>query len=469
MAGPEFQQLPAAGLNVGVGAELQQQLTSAQLQSLRLLQTPSVLLSRELETAVERNPLLELRQPEFGQGETKIDNGDSDDWRLGNEVRGNGVSREEAQRRRDYFFNSIEDKDSVYEKLERQIEWTAADDKTRALLNAIYNHLDGRGFLDLPAETLRETLHADKKTFSEALKLFRTFEPAGVASENLREFYLFQFKNAGYKKNDVIVRLVRDCFDDLLAGRIVQLTEKLGVPREQIDEALALIAKFPRRAIESDVPAAVVEPDLSFYKDEKTGTWAVRLLRERQPSLRISREYKQMLAQGKITGADKVYFEQKLHEAKQLISALEERGNTLEAVGNLILELQKDFFENGPTALRPLIMADLAKRLSVHPTTVTRAVAEKYAETPFGIWKLRNFFSNEAGSAVESGAGSNLSQVAIKNMIKALIEEEPRGDPFSDEKLVGLLGEKGVKIARRTVVKYREALGIPSTRVRRNL
>ena len=114
-------------------------------------------------------------------------------------------------------------------------------------------------------------------------------------------------------------------------------------------------------------------------------------------------------------------------------------------------------------------MADLAKRLSLHPTTITRAVADKYAETPFGLWKLRNFFSNESGTSLDGNVGSNLSQVAIKNKIKALIESEPRGEPYSDEKLVQLLEEQGVKIARRTVVKYREALEIPSTRVRRNL
>ena len=467
MAGTEFQQLPSVSAGVGVGAELQQQLTAAQLQSLHLLQTPIAALNQELEKAVEQNPLLELRQPESEQGAEKIDDG-NDDWRLGDELGGNGISSAEAQRRRDYFFNSVEAKDSVYEDLERQIELAVVSDKTRHLLNAIYFHLDRRGFLDVPAATLCENLHADKKEFARALELFRSFEPAGIASENLRDFYLLQLDRAGYAKNALAVRLVRDGFDELLAGRIVQLVEKLKTTREDLDKAIAIIAAFPRSAIAEDVPAQIIEPDLIFYRDA-AGTWAVKLARERLPVLRISREYKQLLAQGKITGADKIYFEQKMHDAKQLISALEERGNTLEAIGKLILELQKDFFEEGPSALRPLIMADLAKRLSLHPTTITRAVADKYAETPFGLWKLRNFFSNESGTSLDGNVGSNLSQVAIKNKIKALIESEPRGEPYSDEKLVQLLEEQGVKIARRTVVKYREALEIPSTRVRRNL
>ncbi|MCR5183641.1 MAG: RNA polymerase factor sigma-54 [Opitutales bacterium] len=469
MAGPEIQQSATLGANVAVGAELQQQLTQAQLQSLHILQIPTSDLERELEAEVEKNPLLEMLPPESREMREAEVAREEDSWRMDSDGAGNKVSAQEAQRRRDYFFNSIPAKESVYESLERQIELAAVDEETRALLKEIYFHLDRRGFLDMPAEKLCESLNVPQKKFAKALEIFRSFEPPGVGSENLRDFYLFHLNSAGYAADAPEQRLVREGFDDLLAGKVTPLAEKLGLSRERLDEAIATIAAFPRAAIEENDPTIFVEPDLIFYKDERTGQWSVRLAREQMPRLQIAREYKSLLAQGKITGKDKVYFEQKWREAQQVIAALEERGNTLEAIGRLIVELQRDFFEKGPTALRPVIMADLAKRLSVHPTTVTRAVAHKYAKTPFGIWELRSFFSNESGQSAAGNAGSNLSQVAVKNMLKKLIEGEARGNPYSDETLVRLLEEQGVKIARRTVVKYREALGIPSTRVRRNL
>jgi RNA polymerase sigma-54 factor len=206
----------------------------------------------------------------------------------------------------------------------------------------------------------------------------------------------------------------------------------------------------------------VIEADVTVYKDE-TGEWQILLSNDHIPRLRISPDYKEVLAKGQVKGKDREYLQNMFRSGRFLISAIEQRQQTIERITRKLLEFQIDFFEKGQAYLKPLTMSQVADSVGVHETTVSRAIANKYIRTPFGLLEMKFFFT----PGYQGEDGREVSNKSIKERIARIVESESPKKPLSDQKIVGILKEEGITIARRTVAKYREELGILPTNLRR--
>jgi RNA polymerase sigma-54 factor len=256
---------------------------------------------------------------------------------------------------------------------------------------------------------------------------------------------------------------LRNHYALLLRRRIPEIARKIGADIEDVQNALEEVATLdpaPGRRFGEDTNR-VVEPDVRVEQDGDR--WVITLNREYIPQLRLSSTYKELLAKESLSPQEKEYISEKMRSGKFLISSIEQRQQTIERITREILKQQKDFFEHGVAKLRPLTMNQVAQAVGVHETTVSRAIANKYIATPWGVFDIKFFFT--PGYTAENG--ETLSNTSIKDRIAQIVSEENPAKPFSDQGIVSILGEHNVQIARRTVAKYREELGILPTNLRR--
>ena len=243
-----------------------------------------------------------------------------------------------------------------------------------------------------------------------------------------------------------------------------ELKRKTGASPEDIQDAIEEISTLepaPGKRFSAD-SNTVIEPDASVFQDEYD-EWQIVLNNDYIPRLRISSVYKDMLAKGNLNKAEKEFMLERMRSGKFLINSIEQRQQTIERITREILRFQNEFFEVGVSKLRPLTMSTIAETVGVHETTVSRAIANKYIRTPHGVFAFKYFFT----PGYKAGNGESVSNKTIKDMISQIIEQENPAKPFSDQNIVDQLKEKDIKIARRTVAKYREELGILPTNLRR--
>jgi RNA polymerase sigma-54 factor len=274
---------------------------------------------------------------------------------------------------------------------------------------------------------------------------------------------MIQLENAG-RKNSVAYQIIKDYYELLLRRRIPELARRVGVTPDAITEAIEEISELdpaPGRKFSVDSNRVVV-PDVTVYKDEM-GEWVIVLNNDYIPHLRIAPAYKDMLAKGTLAKKDRDYIQDKFRSGKFIISSIEQRQQTIERITREILRFQLDFFEEGPSKLKPLTMSQVADVVGVHETTVSRAIANKYIDTPHGVFDMKYFFT--PGYTGEGGA--SVSNTSVKERIGIIIGAENSAKPLSDQQIVAILGEESITIARRTVAKYREELGILPTNLRR--
>ena len=206
-----------------------------------------------------------------------------------------------------------------------------------------------------------------------------------------------------------------------------------------------------------------IEPDMTFCFDAEKKRWRVRMENAYLPLLRISNFYKTLIAQGKVPEKDRAYFTEKMRSGRFLINAIEQRQRTIEQIGNCIIAAQSAFLERGPAFLKPMTMASVAAEIGVHETTVSRAVSGKYAETPHGVFELRSFFN----AGLETESGDELANSGVREVLREILDAESPKKPLSDQKLVAELASRGIKIARRTITKYRAIMKIPPAHLRK--
>lgn len=478
--------MPDLGFSQYQKLSQEQTLSPQIIRALNLLQTPSLELGREISEELAKNPLLELaddgrsplatqlpENPETARPTAEplpAEAGDDsalrrDDWRERDDSNyGTRIWTREDDERRAHLFNSLVEKDSLHDILDEQIGLADVDAGTQGILRAIAEHLDEKGFLEISVETLAEEIGAPAKKVERALAIFQSFDPAGIGARNLRELFKIQLKRNGREKS-LAFRVVDEVYEMFLGRKFSAIADRFGVSDSALREAIEEISRINRVPAKDFVADENREifPDLRFYFDRETSAWAVKSNFDYVPKLRISREYKQMLATGKIPEKERNYFTEKLRDGKSLINALEERCKTVEKIGKVLLEIQQDFLEKGPTAMRPLTMAEVASRIEMHETTVSRAVANKYAETPWGVWELRKFFN----ASIQTDSGVSMSNAGVREVLKEILAEEPPTAPLSDEKIVDELAKRGIQVARRTVAKYRGMLNIPPAHLRR--
>ncbi len=297
------------------------------------------------------------------------------------------------------------------------------------------------------------------------LRIIQQLDPPGVGARDLRECLLIQLREAG-EENSLAYRLVEDAFDDLIGHRWSELAKRYGVSVKEVQKAADQLAKLdPKPGLRfSSSQDAYVIPDLVVEKVD--GDYRVFVNDSGVPRLRLSKMYREIAAdRKKFVGENREFITEKLNSATWLIQAIEQRRQTMLRVMRFIVDRQREFFERGVEHLKPLTLREVAEALGMHESTISRVTSQKYVQTPRGVLPLRFFFSSSLGTT----SGEDASARAVKAHIRKLVSEEDPASPLTDSDIVKALAERGIKIARRTVAKYRDQLGILPARMRKRV
>ncbi len=478
------------GLNQSFQQRQTQQLMLApqMRQSLKILQVAALDLRATIQEELQANPALEEMPMDDVSLEKTATSGDEksapdddpreemdfskdqqmlerigQDWRDHmSDTGGVRQTTSEEEERRQHFYDSLTTETSLQQHLMQQAELAGTSEKVLEALRYLIGSLDDRGYLTSTLSDLALLTSLPLQTMQEAAAVLKSFDPPGIGAENLGECLLIQLNHQGRGKS-VAARIVRDHFELLVRRRIPDLSRKMGLAPEIIQEAIEIIGTLdpaPGRRFADDSNRVVV-PDVTVEKDN--GEWQIILNQDYIPRLRLSGTYKDLIAKGKLSKQESDYLREKLRSGKFIINAIEQRQRTIERITREILKHQHEFFEEGVSKLKPLTMTQIADIIGVHETTVSRALANKYIKTPHGVFEMKFFFT----SGYQSEAGASVANTSVKEMIADIIAGEDPGQPRSDQEIVGLLQEKGLKIARRTVAKYREELGLLPSNLRR--
>ncbi|MBE0428420.1 MAG: RNA polymerase factor sigma-54 [Thermoleophilia bacterium] len=356
---------------------------------------------------------------------------------------------------------------SLYDHLTLQLRLLRFPRQKRRAALAVIGSLDDDGYLREPVTEIAATLGRPPAEIEAALELVQGFDPPGIAARSLRECLALQLArlNAG----PLALEIAREHLSRVARDDLAGIARDLGAPVPRVKRAIKLIRSLnprPGSLFDSGTAAAVAVPDV--YVKHERGRISILPNREIQPPLHISRLYRQLAEDAEqapgTTDEETIRFiRTKIREASRLIRDIDQRRATVTRVARAIAAAQPEFFQKGPEHLRPLGLDDIAGRLDVHASTISRAILDKYMSTPHGIFEFRYFFSSGYQACGEGG----IAATAVRKRLQKMIEEEDKRHPLSDQELTGLLRKEGVPIARRTVAKYREEMGIASSRVRR--
>lgn len=358
------------------------------------------------------------------------------------------------------YENMISTTETLHDHLRWQLSLSGFNDEEKALGDLIISYVDDDGYLKIPLSQMSENEGIEEKEIEELLPYIQEFDPPGVASRDLKECLLIQAKHIGEDTND-IVELISNHLKDLEKKNYEGIAKVMGLNLEDIIEMCKIIYTMdpkPGRIFMSQ-DTQYVTPDVYVYKvgDE----YLVSLNEDGLPRLKISNFYKNMLKGGDINDSTSDYIQGKLRSAVWLIKSIHQRQRTIYKVTESIVKHQREFFDKGPSLIRPMILRDIADDIGMHESTVSRVTANKYVHTPRGIFELKYFFN----SGISKSDGESLASESVKLKIKDLVANEDPKKPLSDQKIVDLLKKDGLKIARRTVAKYRDMLKIlPSSK-----
>jgi RNA polymerase sigma-54 factor len=487
-----------------------QVLAPRMIQSMEILQMPILALQERIEQEIEENPCLDQEEPEVAeedQVETfETENPDApadterelvvednsnqeDDFeRLVNMAENmpddyeertrpsRGEIEQESDRKHDVMANVVDRPETLVEHLRDQLSWFDLADDVRRMAERIIYSLDSNGYLQTPLEELLDPppaeLNGDALAWHEAqmrlarqaLKVVQQLDPLGVGASDLRECLLLQL-TPGMPCYDDLRILIESHLHDLEHNRLPQIAKKTGWTIDHIQQVWQELRKLdPKPGADfSEGLVPNVTPDV-FVERQEDGKYEVRLEDGQLPPLFISPRYRMMLRDKSTDKKTLEYIKTKINSAQWLIESIEQRRNTLTRVAQAIVDHQTRFLDDGPEFIEPLKMQQIADRVGVHVTTVSRAVDDKWIQTPRGIFPLRRFFVGGTTGA----DGEEVAWDAVRMKLQEIIDSEDKTNPLSDEALVDRLGDAGLKVARRTVTKYRKAMKIPSSRQRRD-
>jgi RNA polymerase sigma-54 factor len=315
------------------------------------------------------------------------------------------------------------------------------------------------------ARDITEAMMYTEAEGEEMLGIIQTLDPPGVAARDLKECLLLQLREAGLQQS-VPYRLVRDCFDELINHRWSEISKRFGISATDVQAAADEIAKLdPKPGLRYSARSDnYIIPDLVV--DKIDSKYHVFLNDGNLPRLKLSKAYQEIARdKKKFDGENKEFISSKLNSANWMIQAIEQRRQTMLKVMNYIVERQREFFEKGVQYLKPLTLREVAEVISMHESTVSRVTNEKYVQTPRGVLPLKFFFS----SGLATADGEDVSARGIKAQLQKLVEDEDPKHPLTDQAIVNILRESGVQIARRTVAKYRDQLGVLPARMRKRV
>jgi RNA polymerase sigma-54 factor len=366
----------------------------------------------------------------------------------------------------DMMANMQERPETLSNHLHDQLASEDLPEPVRQAADRIIYNLDANGYLSMP---LKELVDPDGPAgqlehLERALELVQGLDPPGVAARDLKECLLLQIRRAMPNARN-LRRLVADHLEDLAGNRLPVIEKKMNLSLEEIEELREQLHTLrPKPGAVFTMPIVVaVKPDV-YVDQQPDGNWKCRLEEIDLPSLRISPTYRDMLLSPDTDPATREYIKRKINSAQWLIDAIEQRRSTLLKTSQAIVDHQTRFLSDGAEALEPLKMQQIADRIGMHVTTISRAVDDKWLQTPRGIYPLRKLFVGGTTSA----DGDEVAWDSVRMKLQEIVDSEPKDSPYSDDDLVEELRKQGIKVARRTVTKYRKAMQIPSSRQRRD-
>ena len=344
---------------------------------------------------------------------------------------------------------------SIEDHLMWQLRMSSLEEDDQRVGAAIIYNLNDDGYLEVPLEELATQLEVPVDRLERILQRIQRFDPPGAGARNLRECLLIQLTNLGMEES-LAARIVRDHLDLLEKHRYNEIAKLLGVNVEFVGQAAKIIAELepkPGRDYGGEEPTYVV-PDVYISKIGED--YIVSLNREAVPRLRLAGYYQRVLNDASVAAETREYLQERLRSARWLVKSIYQRQQTIFKVANSIVKFQRAFFDHGISHLRPLVLKDVAEDIGMHESTISRATANKYAHTPQGIFELKFFFT----SGVKGSSGEDVSAETVKEKIRVMVEAEEPKNPLSDQAIAEMLRAKQINIARRTVAKYRQAMGI---------
>jgi len=467
-------------------------------QAMDLLYMPLLDLQQHLKQELLNNPFLDMIEPEEEdeeEGETQQEEASPEteaekeekgeiDWE---EILLDGFDaggRREEHEEREYYEPVTVDTRDLSDHLRDQVSLLDLNGRQMYLAEEFIGNINEDGYLACGLEKIveganesvakaaeaveRDTTDLPLYSMAEAEEMLATIQsldPPGVGARDLRECLMLQLREAGLE-HSVPYRLVRDCFDELIAHRWSEISKRFGISPVDVQKAADEIAKLDPKPglVYSDASDNYIIPDLIV--DKIDGRYHVFLNDANLPRLKLSKAYQEIARdKKKFEGENKEFISNKLNSANWMIQAIEQRRQTMLKVMNYIVERQREFFEKGVQYLKPLTLREVAEVINMHESTVSRVTNEKFVQTPRGVLPLKFFFS----SGLSTTAGEDVSARGIKAQIQKLVADEDPKHPLTDQAIVNILKESGVQIARRTVAKYRDQLGVLSARMRKRV
>jgi RNA polymerase sigma-54 factor len=476
--------------------KLEQRLTPQQILLSTLLQLPLLNLEQKIKSEMELNPTLEEGDEldeEAPEIENDSDNVSEDELKLLDSDKKNedyeGEELEKAQKDSDledflnddssYEIRIPKDKnteeyerpeisvESLPEYLLNQFHILPLNDEERAIGEYLIWNIKDDGYLDssINIDDLAEDFKVTPQEIVSVLKKIQKLDPTGIGARDLRECLLAQLEE-NEDSNSIAIEILKNYFDEFKNKHFDKILTALNISREELQEAVDEILKLNPKpgASKFDNASNYIVPD--FIVEKVDNDFVVSLNEWNIPPLRISKTYKNMLLNNSGASKDaKQYVRKKIESAKWFINSIQQRRVTMLKVMEAIVEKQRDFFENGPDYIKPLIMREIADMIGMDNSTISRVVNGKYVQTDYGVFELKYFFTEK----IETDGGEEVSTRKIKNRIREIIEQEDHKKPYSDEKLSAILKSEGFPVARRTVAKYREQMDIPVARLRRGI
>lgn len=357
------------------------------------------------------------------------------------------------------YENLSSKEETLAEHLTKQVREIDFDEAEKKIATSIVGNINQKGYLDISVEELAKQENCSEEAIEDVLDTIQRFDPLGVAARDLQECLLNQIRGQQLK-NGIVEKIVEQHLKELENNNFAVISKSLGIPIEDVIENVATIVSLepnPGREFSEGVTQVII-PDVYIFKlgDE----WQVALNEEGIPTLGVSKTYQDMMKE-KAIGDDKAYLKEKLKDAQWLIKSIQQRQRTIFKATESILKKQIQFFEEGVQYLKPMVLRDIAEDIEMHESTISRVTNGKYVHTPRGIFELKYFFN----SSVSKAGGSDMASESVKVMIKDIVAKEDPKKPYSDQKIVDFLEKKGIQLARRTVAKYREQIGIlPSSK-----
>ncbi len=481
--GPGLQQVQRLSLQQILAPQLQQ--------SLHLLQVSTLELQSLVQEELQQNPLLEDVPKDEPQVEIERSSEDTaakekdadaaakeeldfkeefevlskldEEWReYFSQTSSFGKFSREQEEQRQHFFDSLTEEESLQQHLIEQLTFLNLEESERKIAELIVGTINDDGYLLTPIEEMAVSSGVSLDQLETALDLVQSFHPVGVGARNLQECLLIQLDRLG-KSEGIEASLVQKHLEDLGRRRYPEIARALGVSPQEVQKLADFISTLepkPGRMFSSE-QHQYVSADVVIQK--VNGDYVVVLNNDQIPHLRISNAYKELMANPEKAAEAKDYIRDKIRAGKFLIKSIHQRQQTIGNIAKVIVDRQHEFLEKGVSCLKPLTMAQVAEEVGVHETTVSRAVANKYMQTPQGLFEMKYFFT----PGFETASGAAMSNTSVKEQISQLIEREDTNKPLSDQEIVAILKEKGIPIARRTVAKYRNELNILPSNLRK--